>query len=289
MTYHSGRFQDFSLLVFKEKELVAILPANKVDEVLYSHQGLTYGGLILKESVKFSDVLTSFQELLIYLENEGVTEVILKSIPKIYHSLPSDELDYLMFKMNSELLRSDILSVVQPGEMKLSKDRKNGVKRGEKHNLQVKEVTDLDEFWKDILIPNLKEKYNVAPVHSLDEINLLKSKFPNEIRQFNVYEQDKIVGGTTVFETDQVAHSQYISGNKDKNSLGSLDFLHHYLLDQVFTDKPYFDFGISNENQGQQINKGLQYWKEGFGARAIVQNFYKIKTKDHVQLTNIML
>ncbi|MFT6748422.1 MAG: hypothetical protein ACJAQ1_000334, partial [Flavobacterium sp.] len=45
MEYHSDRFEDFSLLVFNNKEkLVAILPANRVDESVFSHQGLTYGG-----------------------------------------------------------------------------------------------------------------------------------------------------------------------------------------------------------------------------------------------------
>ena len=109
------------------------------------------------------------------------------------------------------------------------------------------------------MIPNLDNKHDVKPVHSLDEIQLLKSRFPKQIRQFNVYHNDTIVAGTTIFETKYVAHSQYISGNADKNTLGSLDFLHHYLLEEVFADKKYFNFGISNENNGQNINEGLQY------------------------------
>ena len=46
MDYHSDRFIDYSLMVYKNDKVIALLPANRVDDTLYSHQGLTYGGLI---------------------------------------------------------------------------------------------------------------------------------------------------------------------------------------------------------------------------------------------------
>ena len=86
-----------------------------------------------------------------------------------------------------------------------------------------------------------------------------------------------------------MAHSQYISGNEDKNTLGSLDFLHVHLLKTVFHEKEYFDFGVSNECNGLKINKGLQFWKEGFGARTVVQSFYRVDTKNHNLLNNVLI
>src|SRR5690606_25377569 len=102
-----------------------------------------------------------------------------------------------------------------------------------------------------ILIPNLSKKHHAKPVHSLEEILYLKAKFPKNIKQFNVYYGDQIVAGATLFETKTVAHCQYISGNDDKNILGSLDGLHHYLITSVYANTRYFDFGISNENEGR--------------------------------------
>src|SRR6202035_623782 len=47
MDYHSNRFHDASLIVRgHEEEIVAVLPANRTDNVVTSHGGLTYGGLI---------------------------------------------------------------------------------------------------------------------------------------------------------------------------------------------------------------------------------------------------
>lgn len=104
-----------------------------------------------------------------------------------------------------------------------------------------------------------------------------------------MFYNDELVGGTTIFETENVAHCQYISGNSDKNELGSLDFLHIHLLDNVYMDKKYFSFGTSNIEFGQKINKGLQFWKEGFGARSITQAFYNIETENYKLLEDVFI
>ena len=291
MEYHQDRFEDFSLLIFDEnQQLMAILPANKVDNTLFSHQGLTYGGILLDEKIKLSDCISITKSVFEYLSAFGFKKLIFKEVPTIYHQLPSDELQYLMFVLQGNLVRRDVLSVLDlKSQFVFSRDRKNGIKRGLKNNLIVKEEADFKSFWNEILIPNLALKHQAKPVHTLEEIQYLYSKFPNNIRQFNVYQNDKIVAGTTVFESKLVAHSQYISGNSDKNELGSLDFLHDYLISNVFKDKKYFDFGISNENQGKNINEGLMYWKESFGARSITQDFYEVPIENHIFLDNILL
>lgn len=290
MTYHQDRFEDYSQLIFEENQLVAVFPANKVGNTIYSHQGLTYGGLVLSNSIKFSSVFNAFKVLLETFKNDGFETIYLKTIPSIYHTLPSDEMPYLLFLLDAKLTRRDVLSVVdlkQP--IKFSKDRIAGNKRALKHSLHIKEVDTFDEFWTKILEVNLKQKHRVKPVHSLEEITLLKQKFPKNIRQFNVYKEDVIVAGTTIFESKHVAHSQYISANEDKNTLGSLDVLHHHLITKVFSEKPYFDFGISNENNGKNINEGLLYWKEGFGARTITQDFYQIDINNVSKLENVFI
>ena len=290
MDYHKDWFEDFSLLVYKKNKLVAVLPANKSGHQIYSHQGLTYGGLVLPEAIKFDVVLEVFKVLLKYLSLSGFESLILKQIPSIYNTVVSEEIEYLMFILKSELIKRDTLSVIDlNNKIKISNNRMEGFKRGKKHHLVIKEEDSFDLFWNNILIKNLNEKHQAKPVHSLSEITLLKKKLPNNIRQFNVYHQNKIVAGTTIFESKYVAHSQYISGDENKNVLGSLDFLHIHLINEVFNDKKYFDFGTSNENNGLQINKGLQFWKEGFGARTLTQDFYKVKIDNYQLLNNVFI
>ena len=290
MDYHSDRFSDFSLMIYKEDQLIGLLPANKVNNTVYSHQGLTYGGFIYKSNLKSDEAIGIFKATLSFLNESAIKTIHIKELPFIFLDNPSNTpFSYLYFKAKANLYRMDMHSALSPNELNYSRSRKNGMKRGEKQRLKVEETDDFSEFWNKILIPNLDQKHHVKPVHSLEEIQLLKSRFPNKIRQFNVYAEGEIVAGTTIFETKHVAHSQYISGNADKNTLGSLDFLHQYLLEEVFAEKPYFNFGISNEDQGQHINEGLLYWKEGFGAHSITQAFYSIETGNHKLLDDIYL
>lgn len=291
MEYHSVRFQDFSLLIFDENQnLKAILPANKVDDLVFSHQGLTYGGLVLNQKTKMQEVIEITFNLLRFLYENEISTLNLKQLPSFYAKFPSEEMEYLSFILNAKLVRRDTLSVIaMKTDFLFTKGRIEGIRKGKENNLICKEEASFESFWNEILIPNLKQKHGAKPVHSLDEIMFLKSKFPKNIRQFNVYKENEIVAGTTIFESNSVVHSQYISGNSNKNELGSLDFLHNYLIHEVFPKKDFFDFGISNENHGKNINHGLLFWKESFGARTLVQNFYEIETKNYSLLENVLV
>ncbi|MAB56740.1 MAG: GNAT family N-acetyltransferase [Aequorivita sp.] len=290
MEYHADRFTDHSLLALKKGKPVALLPANIADNTLYSHQGLTYGGLILHKKVKLKEVAAIFSSVLQFLNEKGIETLQIKMLPKIYNRLPADELDYLLFIASAERVRADVLSVIDnKNPLRIATNRLEGVKKAQKQGLRIVEENDFKGFWEKILTPNLALRHQALPVHSLGEITDLASKFPINIVQFNVYKDNEIVGGATIFETEAVAHVQYISANEDKQQLGTLDFLFEYLITERFRNKRYFDFGTSNENHGKNINEGLLYWKECFGARSIVQSFYEVKTANYKKLATVFI
>lgn len=290
MEYHSDRFEDFSLLIFDEKKkLVAVLPANKVDNKLFSHQGLTYGGLVYKDNLKLEVIINIFHDVLKFLNEIGFEKITIKCIPRIYHVKPADEILYILFLLDAELKRRDSLAVLDLEiQNTISKGRMEGVEKGIKNDLKIVEESSFEEFWNSVLIPNLKEKHNALPVHSLKEIEYLHTKFPKNIKQFNVYKNNEIVAGATIFESSQVTHAQYISANSTKNELGSLDFLFYNLITSVFKEKKFLDFGISNENNGKILNSGLSFWKESFGASSIIQDFYEVLTSKFINLLNVL-
>lgn len=279
MEYHKERFHDYSLIVLEGEKWVAILPANRCENKVYSHQGLSYGGLVYSDNIKLASVIEIFKEILFFLNNNAIEKLQVKTIPFIYHDKPAEELNYILFLVNATLIRRDALAVIDLSEENtLSSIRKRGIKSGIKNNLEIKEVDDFDDFWNEILTPNLIQKFNLKPVHNVQEMLKLKQFFPKNIRQFNVYHNEVIVAGTTIFESKNVAHCQYISTLESKNELGGLDFLYHHLITKVFKQKRYFDFGNSNENSGKNLNSGLSYWKESFGASTIVHDYYEVNT-----------
>lgn len=289
MAYHHDRFKDFSLLIFKNNTLIGLFPAHSVKETLYSHQGLSYGGFAFGKNTSFKDCLESVKHVMAYCFKQQIKKIHLKLIPKIYHRMPSDEMDYLLFLLGATLTKRNSTVAVLTTENHRSAGRLEGIKRGQKNNLKIKEEADLSTFWNTLLIPHLHHKFNTAPVHNVQEIQYLKEKFPDNIRQFNVYKDAEIVAGATIFESQQVAHAQYAASNRDKNLLGSLDFLYHYLISEVFTSKTYFDFGTSNENEGRSVNEGLLYWKQGYGGGIVTHDFYEVNTENYKKLNAVFI
>ena len=75
MDYHADRFADHSLMFYRDEALCALLPANELDATLYSHQGLTYGGLVTDLNMTAADVMRLFADLNGYLHSVGILPV----------------------------------------------------------------------------------------------------------------------------------------------------------------------------------------------------------------------
>lgn len=274
--YHADRFNTCSLIIKKKNKIVAILPGNIEGNVFYSHKGLTYGGLILLPETKAEDVILYFKIINNFLRQEkNINKVIYKAIPFIYSNIPSQEDEYALFLLNAKIISSGISSVISmDNRLPLSSSRKGCVKKAQKFNLEVKEDYSFSDYW-DILSWNLKDTYNAKPVHSLSEIQKLKSHFNENIKLFSVYQDNECLAGAVMYITKTVAHVQYISSNENGKKISALDFLFNYLINNVYMNIKYFDFGTSVENKGYHLNEGLIFQKQGFGARAVVYNQFE--------------
>ena len=284
MEYHQDRFVDASLLIYKNQELVALFPANRVDREVYSHQGLTYGGVVTNQEMKYSDFVSVFQSILTYWRSLEVTFIEIKKIPNFYSSVFNDEIDHLAFVLQANVRRVDTCSVVPLRSFTISKSKIRDAEKARKKGVKVQEVKEFSFFWEHILSYNLRNRYQTQPVHSYTEIVMLQQKFPSNIRFYEITLEQKVIGGTVLFIDKDVVHVQYISGLEAYKSTGALDFLFVTLLQKFSKTHHFFDFGTSNVNNGYQINKGLLQWKEAFGARTVIQPFYRFDTKKYSQL-----
>jgi hypothetical protein len=276
MDHHRDRFQDHSLIIRKDDKIFALMPANRVGDELHSHQGLSYGGLITSQTMTTPRMLQIFKQLLEHLRSAGLRRLYYKTIPAIYHLIPAEEDLYALFLADATLRRRDTLSVIPlqrrgPVQMR----RRRGSAKAKRQGIVVSEGFGWRRFW-TLLSDVLWRRYGVDPVHSVDQIEYLSSQFPDNIRLFEARHANELLAGVVIFESAMVAHVQYIAASEVGRKAGGLDLLFEYLVEQVFHEKPYFDFGISNENQGRYLNIGLIEQKEGFGARTLVHDFYEV-------------
>lgn len=274
--YHADRFQDCSLMVYRKDKLYALLPANRKDNTLYSHQGLTYGGLIMSNKATALDILETFQTINDYLKNIGIEKVIYKPLPYIYHQIPSQEDLYALFRTtNAHIIGRNISSTIYQGnKQRFIELRRRGIRKALNNGLSVKNSEDFSAFWQ-ILSDNLQNKYGVSPVHSLDEMLLLWERFPDHIKLYASHKGDEMLGGTVVYLMKGVVHTQYISASPQGKELGALDLLFDYLINQEYTNYPIFDFGQSTEDMGHVLNESLIFQKEGFGGRGVCYDIYE--------------
>lgn len=276
MDYHADRFDDNSFMFCHKGKLKAVLPANVAGDTLYSHQGLTYGGLLLDKKATVEDVLECFDSLNSWLRKNGISKVVYKALPWIYQQYPSEEDLYaLTWKCKAQLISRDIAStIVVDNKLKFAESRKSGIRKALSLNIEVGESNDVDGFW-HVLEDNLGNRYNAKPVHTANEMKLLMSRFPNSIKLYVAKMNGEIVGGTLIYVTPQVVHTQYISASVEGKKHGALDLLFDYIINKVYANCRYFDFGKSTEQGGAYLNEPLIFQKEGFGGRGVCYDWYQ--------------
>ena len=279
MDYHAHRFADHSLMFYRGKDLVAIMPAHIKDGCFCSHNGLTYGGMLLSSETATATVLELFDAMKSHLiENTTATSIIYKPTPHIYHRYLCEEDLYALFRHGATHTERKVSSAI-PLECPLPIGGRRKLTGKVKSSLHIVEDGDFATFW-DILHERLQNRYNAAPVHNIEEITLLKERFPENIKLFSVADNDgNTLGGVVLFITDNVVHMQYSATTEEGRRLSALDYLYEELITNRFAGKKYFDFGISVEDGGRYLNNGLIAYKERLGGRAIVYDTYIIDLK----------
>jgi hypothetical protein len=281
MEYHQDRFEDASLLIFEDQKLTAVLPANKAGKSIYSHQGLTYGGLVYSAKLKAEKVELILDEVLSFLKENEFETFYYKPIPDFYLNNGNREIDFFLFKKGAITEHKEMnLAVNLQLPLQISKSKLKHFRRIENLDLDIVEEEDFTPFWSLVLAPRLLEKFNVKPVHKIEEITLLKEKFPQNIKQYSVYQENEIIAGITVFETENVVKSQYGATSKKGEKVRALDFLFISLIEKYKRQgKSFFDMGIVNEDDEKGYRPGLLTQKEELGCTVYNQNFYKIEIK----------
>lgn len=282
MDYHADRFADCSLMVRDQRgRVVALFPANREADTVWSHQGLTYGGLIATPVLRQEDTMEVYTQLLRHYRQAGVRELVVKPLPYIYHTQPAQEELYALHRLGAQLSERAVAQVVDLSQpLAPSGQRRRGAHRAEQAGVEVvvhAEAERLPEYWA-LLTANLQARHGVRPVHTLSEISLLRERFPSQIQLHLALAAGRVVAGVVSYaNAPQVLHTQYISASAEGRALGALDLLLLRLIHAAQAQRyHYFDFGISTEQGGTVLNAGLTHQKEGFGGRAVCYDLYRL-------------
>ena len=276
--YHSDRFDDCSLMLCdSEGRLLALLPAERAGTLVRSHGGLTYGAFVVDDRMTAGRMLDALSAVARHLVDAGVTRLLYKTVPHIYHRKPAEEDLYALFRAGARLVRRDVLTVIAAGRRSpLQERRARSLRKARGQGIEVRETTDYHTFW-EILAANLASRHGVPPVHREDEIELLAARFPTQIRLHAAYRDGEMLAGALVYVSSEVCHVQYNAAAPEGRSCGALDLVLESVIAEYETETRFFDFGASTEEDGRVLNAGLVEYKEGFGARTVVHDAYELE------------
>lgn len=276
MDYHSDRFIDHSLMFYNKEKLIALMPNSLKNEVLQSHGGLTYGGIISDQHMTAHTMLEIFSILRDYMQKKAISKLIYKRIPSIYYTYPSDEDLYALFVNGAKLVRRDISTTIDLcNPIQFSEMRRRNIKKAKQSNISIKEFDNFELFFEHVN-NELLRKYSKLAAHTTTEMLRLSSKFPDDIKMFGGFLDNEFLAGTIIFITKTTVHTQYIVTTEYGRNLMAFDLVIDHIINKYSKNKKYLDFGISTEQEGRYLNAGLIRQKEMFGGRAIVYDFYEL-------------
>ena len=278
MDYHSDRFTDCSLVALREGKLCALLPACVEGDTLWSHRGLTYGGWLMPlkhfDATVMIDVMDAACQ---WMSENGIKRLVYKPVPHIYHRYPCEEDLYALFRHQARLIETNISTTIDlTCPLPLDRGNKSGLNAARKAGIQVGPSEDWQGYW-HLLSSLLDERYGTRPVHTLDEMRLLQSRFPENIKLYTATLHNELLAGVVMYLSHPVAHCQYIGASPQGKDIKALTLLFDHLINESQQQGyRYFDFGISNEDHGRYLNEGLVRQKSRLGGRGIVYNTFEI-------------
>ena len=237
MDYHADRFADYSLVARDARGvMLALLPACRRGDVLTSHAGLTYGGWLMPERrCAALDMLEIWDAMTAFLRADGVATLIYNPTPHIYHRRPAEEDIYALMRAGGQVHTCLVSSVIDLDDP-IPTDR--GARRHVTRvmndpGVTLGESTAWEEYYA-MLCRLLDERYHARPVHTLDELLLLRSRFERNIRLYTATDSatGEMLAGTVLYVTDRVAHCQYIAASPRGKDLSVMPALFQYIINE---------------------------------------------------------
>jgi hypothetical protein len=282
LSYHGERFRDASLLLTDEKgRLAGLFPAavdpNDEGRVV-SHPGVTYGGVVHDGRLHGARMVEALEALRDHYAGRGFKTLRYKAVPHIYHQVPSADDLYALFRLGARRYRCDLSSAIDLERRPApSERRRRGAKKATAAGVELREGAEfVGPLWR-VLEENLARKHGTSPVHTAAEIERLHSLFPDEIVFVAALVGGRVEAGVVLFATPRVLHAQYIASSGAGQELCALDATFEHCIARARERRArFFDFGISNEDEGRRLNAGLHQFKTEFGAGGVAHEFYEL-------------
>jgi hypothetical protein len=283
LSYHGDRFADASLLFVDDDAVRGVLPAalDPVDPArVVSHPGATYGGLVHDGRLHGDSVRDALAAALEHYRAQGVASMRYKPVPPIYHLSPSADDVWALHALGASRVGCALSCAIDlAGRRSPTTRRLRSRRKAERGGVDIRTDLELADFW-PVLETTLRGRYATAPVHSLEEIELLHDRFPRAIRLVGGRLEGETVAGAVVFHTPRVVHVQYMAASQAGRRVGALDAVLERAIELAAeAGVRYFDLGTSMRDRGEELQVDLHRFKAEFGGGGVVYEHYDLDVR----------
>ncbi len=292
LSYHPpDRFIDHSLIATRGDRWIAALPASEQQvggrKELNSHPGCTYGGLLLAPSVGTARVREIIEAIISHTRDLSFNRIAISPPPDVYHRVPCQHIDFAFRRMGFQYYVTGLSTCVplegyteEDLQRHMSSNCRRGIRRAERDGVEVRETDDFETYW-EILTENLRA-HGVSPVHTVQEIRVLRERFTERIRLFCAFLSGEMVAGSVLFvATQKTAHTQYLASRAEYQVHQPMNLLIWGIMKWAREHEfRYLNFGVSTESDGEIVNWGLLRFKESFGGTGVVHTRYTLDLRE---------
>lgn len=287
LSYHGRRFTDCSLICEDaNNRLIGVFPAAlKPGETacVSSHPGATYGGLLHRSGGSAGEVEEMLAGIIEHYRSKGLARLEYKSVPPHLHSTISQADLHAVWKQGGEVVRRDLWGVASLGRRAgYSKHHVREIARARKGDIVIGVARSNAQYreFHAVLAACLAERHEAAPVHTPEEMLMLRDNFPEDIALWLARNGNgRVVAGSWVFSFPGKAwHTQYIATSPEGRRQGAGYLVIDGIIQEAVRNRvPVLSFGASTEDNGRALNAGLFEFKSGFGADAVCHDIYNLR------------
>ena len=276
-------------LLFKDKEknkFIAILNGcEKIRDgkkIYVSCDGVSFGGFLWRERLNVVDYINSVNSFKKYLLENKFDSCIIRNQPFLYEKHPNEEYEYSLINQGFFISSHSITNIISLNEFefeKLTNPKKRAIQKFEK-KIEIKmldENIDAESLkaYYDVLFRN-RQKKNVTPTHSLEELVYLKQNLPGRIILFSAEIDGTIAGVCILFLIkNDVVLNFYLATDEIYKKERVADFLLYKSIEWA-KESEYRLYDIGTSNVGNNFLEGLFEFKKKFMANGFLRKTFEL-------------
>jgi len=284
LEYHrKDKFSFNHLMIYKNDKLISIIPGAIIGDMFKSPVGASFGGFVIKKNVGIEEADGIIKAFVQYCAKNGVKEVYITPPMQIYYETFNEAIEYSLnynHFVQISCLYSSVIDFAKIKDKKnLPKNTRYCVNKAIRDGITIVESKNFEKAY-PILLKN-KEKFDVKPTHTLEELKKIDKLNPNSIVLLLAYYKNKPIAGLVLFVANKnsvlVFYSMHLY---EYRKLFAMDCLVEHAI--KWCNKKgfkYLDYGVSADtfcNDPMEPSWSLIQFKESVGANGCMRKtFYR--------------